>query len=153
MYDQKDILNTLKKQRKSLEAELTKVNKAIFALEPLPFHTIGWKHRALECLNKFNCYTQTVTILECVFVDNMSDLDNDIVRKRYITALSVALLDMAKRGELRMFKLYRVKGSFYGFPQWFGVDGELKKEHYSELMKNMNKDLNSFLMNGDKEAA
>lgn len=153
MYNETEVLKALKKQRTALEAELTKVNKAIFALEPMPVHFIGWKNRALECLNGFNCYTQTVDILNCVFCDSMQELDNEIIRKRYITALSVALLDMVKTGQLKMFKLYRVKGSFYGFPEWFEDDGKLKKKYYSDKMKNMNKDLNDFLMKENKEAA
>ncbi|MEO7307112.1 MAG: hypothetical protein ABIR78_00815 [Ferruginibacter sp.] len=152
MYNEAEILRDLKKQRTALEAELTKVNKAIFALEPMPVQSIGWKTKALSCLRNFNYYTQTVDILNCVFINEMQLLDNEIIRKRYITALSVALLDMVKRGELKMFKIYRVKGSFYGFPQWFDKDGLLKKEYYSERMKDMNKDLNGWLVT-DKEAA
>mgnify|MGYP001110023209 CR=1 FL=1 len=152
MYNENELLKTLKKQRKALEAELTKVNKAIFALEPMPVQFIGWKDKALECLTNFNCYSQTVEILNCVFFENDEILQDDVLRKRYITALSVALLDMVKRGQLKMFKLYREKGSFYGFPQWFEENGNLKKKYYSQKMKNMNKDLNDFLLK-DKEAA
>lgn len=152
MYNETELLKTLKVQRKKLEAELTKVNKAIFALEPMPVQFIGWKDKALECLNSFGAYTQTVDILNCVFFENEAILDDEILRKRYITALSVALLDMVKRGQLKMFKLYREKGSFYGFPHWFEENGNLKKKYYSQKMKNMNKDLNEFLLK-DKEAA
>lgn len=152
MYNENELLKTLKKQRKTLEAELTKVNKAIFALEPMPMQFIGWKNKSLECFNNFGCYSQTVDILNCVFYDNPEILEDEVLRKRYITALSVALLDMVKRGQLKMFKLYREKGSFYGFPQWFEENGNLKKKYYSQKMKNMNKDLNDFLLK-DKEAA
>lgn len=151
MQKERAIIRDLKVQRKELESQLAKVNKAIAALEPVQLHTIGWKDKALECLQDFNCYTQTVDILNCVFYDKMEELENEVNRKRYITALSVALLDMVKTGELKMFKIPKVKGSFYGFPQWFDDNGNVKKKYYSKKMKNMNKDINDYL-NEDKVA-
>lgn len=151
MYNESEILKDLKQKRKSLEAELTRVNKAIFALEPVPIQYMEWKRKAIECLNGFHSYSQTLDILSCVFNDTPDILEDEILRKRYVTGLSVALDDLCKTGVIKKFKLYRIKGNFYGFPHWFNEDGTLQKDFYNWLMLSMEQDVNHLLMN--KEAA
>jgi len=145
-HNQSELLNALKKQHNALEAELAKVNKAIHALEPVEMHMMRWKEKALECLEDLNHYCQTVDILECVYEDNKEISENEVTRKRHITALSVALLDMVKTGQLMMFKVRKTKGSFYGFPEWFDKDGSLNKKYLSTKLKKMNGALNKLLI-------
>ncbi len=152
MYNQSELLKALKKQHNALEAELAKVNKAIHALEPVEMHMMRWKDKAIECLNDFSHYCQTVDILECVYENNKEILDNEVTRKRHITALSVALLDMVKTGQLVMFKVRKTKGSFYGFPEWFEKDGSLKKKYLCKKLKKLNGSLSGLLIT-NKEAA
>src|SRR5665213_424399 len=94
MYNQSEILKDLKKERRDLEAKLTRVNKAIFALEPMPIQYMEWKQKAITCLSGFNHYCQTVDILKCVFENEPDLLDDELLRKRYVTGLSVALNDL-----------------------------------------------------------
>lgn len=153
MLEQKVILKSLKEQRKALEIELTKVNKAILALEPMPVEFVRWKEKSLACMKNFDCYSQTTEILECVFGDKKDILEDAALRRRHTTALSVALLEMVKTGKLKTFKLYRVKGSFYGFPEWFNKDGSLNKKYYSDKMKLLNTDANDWILKDPKKAA
>ncbi len=147
MYNnQSELLKALKKQHNVLEAELAKIDKAILALEPVEMHMMRWKDKAIECLNDFSHYCQTVDILECVYENSKEILDNEVTRKRHITALSVALLDMVKTGQLMMFKVRKTKGSFYGFPEWFERDGSLKKKYLSTKLKKLNGSLNELLI-------
>ncbi|MFT3909857.1 MAG: hypothetical protein QM737_10560 [Ferruginibacter sp.] len=152
MYNQKEILKNLKKQRSAVEKELAKLNRAILALDPNPVPIIGWKDKAVECIEGFNCYSQTVDILNCVFINSPEILEDEILRRRYLTALSVALGDMVKIGQLVMFKLYRVKGSFYGFPHWFNKDGSLQEKYYSNKASIYNMDWNSLIVKDKKVA-
>ncbi len=146
MYNQSELLKSLKKQHNALEAELAKVNKAILALEPVEMHLMRWKDKAIECFNNFSHYCQTVDILECVYENSKEILQNEVTRKRHITALSVALLDMVKTGQLMMFKVRKTKGSFYGFPEWFEKDGSLKKKYLSTKLKKLNGSLKKLLI-------
>ncbi len=146
MTENKEILSQLKAKRKSLENELNKLNKAIFALEPNPPHFMEWKVRALECIEGFNTYSQTAEILNCVFINDPQILEDDVLRKRYITGLSVALNDLCKTGVIKKFRLSRVKGDFYGFPDWFTSDGSLKKEFYGPRIMQMNRDVNAMMV-------
>jgi len=146
MYNQSELLNALKKEHNALEAELAKINKAIHALEPVEMHLMRWKEKAIECLTDFSHYCQTVDILECVFENSKEVLENEVTRKRHITALSVALLDMVKTRQLMMFKVHTVKGSFYGFPEWFEKKGSLKKKYLSTKLKKLNGSLSGLLI-------
>ena len=140
MYNESEIIKDLKKKRKDLEAELTRVNKAIFALEPNPIQYMEWKEKALECLNGSKCYLQTLEILNCLFFDKIAVLEDEIKRKRYVTGLSVALNDLCKNNLIKKFHIYRIKGDFYGFPTWFKENGALKIEHFSRKLTMMNID-------------
>lgn len=153
MFEEKTILKNLKEKRKALEAELTKVNRAILALEPMPVEFMRWKEKALDCIKGFKCYCQTTDILECVFTDSEEMLEDAVFRRRHLTALSVALGEMVKTGKLKTFKLYRTKGNFYGFPQWFNSNGTLNKKYYSDKMRLLNTDANDWIIKNSKEAA
>jgi hypothetical protein len=120
MSDSKNIISTLKKEKKELEARLKKVNNALQALEPIPIQYMKWRVNALECIQIRDKYCQTSEILMCVIGKEIEDKE---LRRRYINALSVALTYLCKDGELKRFKLKKRKGDFYGFPAWFSEDG------------------------------
>lgn len=146
MYNQTQILTNLKKQRRLLEKELSRINKAIFALEPLPAQFMEWKQKALQFIADFKCYSQTSEILNFVFKDSPEILEDIIIRKRYTTALSVALNDLYKAKMINKFRLYRVRGDFYGLPEWFAQDGVLNKKYYSRKLIALNTNVNLLLM-------
>ena len=134
-----EILGDLKKERKRLMAALAKVDKAILALGAYPVHFMDWKQKALDCMDILNGYTQTSQILEWVFADNPKAIKDEVLRRKYITALSVALNDLHKTGIIKKFWIPRVQGNFYGLPFWFNENGTLKKNYYGKKLGAMYK--------------
>ena len=127
-----DALTQLKKEKKELEARLKLVSNAIIALEPVPIKYMQWGNKAIDCTRKKAHYIQTSEILTCVVGEDIEE--NKDLRKRYITALSVALNYLCKDGDLKKFKVRKLKGDFYGLPEWFNEDGSLKNEYLGERL-------------------
>lgn len=127
-----NILSSLKQEKKELEQKLSRVNKAILALEPIPVQYMQWRVKAMECIREKSKYIQTSEILECV----MGKIEEKDLRRKYINALSVALNYMCKDGELKKFSLRKRKGDFYGFPEWFDKHGLPTKDRI-ELLLNL----------------
>ena len=96
-----------------------------------------WRERALECINGHKHFCQTSEILECTFEEEFYEqiINDKDLKRRYITALSVALTYLCKDGELNKFYLKKRKGAFYGLPEWFEEDGTPKM---SIINKGMN---------------
>lgn len=126
----------LRSRKVELERELTKINKALSALEPIAIEPMQWKEKALNCLDSKDHICTTIEILECLMgAHEVKHLD-DATRKRYITALSVMLLDQWKVSNVIKFNVKGFKGYFYGLPSWF--DGaSLKDKYYPKRLKNI----------------
>ncbi|MEO5593449.1 MAG: hypothetical protein ABIR15_01265 [Chitinophagaceae bacterium] len=139
MPTKSEILGDLKKERRRLKAELAKVDKAIFSLGAFPVHFMDWKQKALDCMDILNGYTQTAQVLEWVFAAEPKAMENEVLRRKYITALSVALNDLHKTGIIKKFRIPRVQGNFYGLPFWFNENGTLKKNYYGKKLGAMYK--------------
>ena len=102
-----------------------------------------WRLRALECIASKNYFTQTSEILECTIG---TEINNDKeLRKRYITALSVALTYLCKDGELNKFYVKKRKGAFYGLPEWFNNDGTPKEKRFGLNLNIGNRDIKDLL--------
>ena len=138
-----DVISNLKKQREFHLNEYKKIDRAIAALVPTPTQYMNWKEKALDCIRSNECYSQTADILLCVVGKEV--LKDEVLRRRYITALSVTLNELNKIGVLKKFRLKSVKGDFYGLAEWFTKNGSLKKEYYSTTIMNFEHRINELI--------
>ena len=129
MKDQSATLLLLKKKRARLEHELVKVNKAIALLDTSVIHFMDWKQKALACMDEMVGCVQTSQILEWVFTGDPAKLENTVLRRKYITALSVALNSLNSEGLIKKFRLPGTQGHFYGLASWFTENGTLVKKY------------------------
>lgn len=142
-----DILSALKKEKRELEIQLSKVNNAIKGYEPVPIQYMKWRVRALECINGHEHFVQTSEILACTLEKKVYQqvIKDKELRKRYITGLSVALTYLCKDGELKKFYLKKRKGAFYGLPEWFESNGTPKESVLKEIIDIKDKPLSDLL--------
>ena len=67
-------------------------------------------------------------ILECLFWGDPR-LNNPKVRGNYMTGLSIALKNLVETKALKKISRRGVKGFYYGLPQWFDENNQVKKEY------------------------
>ena len=132
--DSSAALLLLKKKRARLENDLVKVNKAIAALDTSGIHFMDWKQKALACMDAMDGCVQTSQILEWVFIDDAGKLKNTVLRRKYITALSVSLNSLHSEGLVKKFRLPGTQGHFYGLANWFTEDGSLAKKYFGKRL-------------------
>lgn len=134
-----EIMKSLKSKRKQLVGQLTKINNAIAALEPVIPNEMHWKKKAIDCLNFRKKFSQTPEMLDCMLGEDMVAKLTDDQRKKYTNALSVALIAMRNDTTVVMFVLRGFRGYWYGLPQWFD-GGKPKKEFMSDNIKYLDTD-------------
>ena len=116
-------------------AELRRINAAIDGLNgPVPRNSrFNWTDAALDCINAQGIFLQTVDILEWMF-SGIDDLADEKRKRNAIVSLSVTLNNLCNKGVLRKLVVYGVKGHFYGLPEWFGENGQIKPAHIANIM-------------------
>jgi hypothetical protein len=115
------------------ESKLKNIQKEIRILKG-DFGT-NWAAYSLDRIETANELLTTDEILQLIFVDRLNELKDMRNRKRYIASLSVALNKLEKSGRIIKIKVPKVKGLFYGLPQWKSESGELQA-YYKTLVDN-----------------
>ncbi|MEP6750062.1 MAG: hypothetical protein ABJB86_20155 [Bacteroidota bacterium] len=134
MNNEDETVAALKTERRRLQAELARIDKALLDLNKAPIHFLNWKQKGLEFLEQAGCYSQSALMLQWVFSGAPGTLSSSYLRRKYITALSVALHDLNGQRIIKKFRVPKIQGDFYGLPAWFEQDGSLKKEYYGDTL-------------------
>ncbi|MEO6316188.1 MAG: hypothetical protein ABIU63_09580 [Chitinophagaceae bacterium] len=128
-------INQLISERTRLRAALDSVERALMDLNFFSIEYLDWKQKAMDFMELSNVYIKSAEVLEWVFAATPERLGNKALRRKYITALSVALNSLNKEKIIKTFRIPSTQGHFYGLPGWFGRNGSLKKEFYSTTLR------------------
>ncbi len=127
-------IKQLKSERQRLLLEIARIDKMLLQQGVSTVQYMNWKQKAMDFLSISGSYIQSVGVLEWVFNAQPAKLSNSVQRRKYITALSVALNSLSKEGIIKKFRVANIQGHFYGLPAWFTDDGALKKEFYGDKL-------------------
>lgn len=102
-------------------AEISKIDNALSALNEIPPQRLNWTKEIMRCFESFPQPQKTTAILNYIFSDNLHELDNPQKRRLYITGLSVALMNLVKKGVLKSVAIPGEKGRLYMIKEQLSV--------------------------------
>lgn len=89
----------------------------------------GWKMKAVNCIALAKKYVTTLDILSCVLGYETFEALPENLRRDYVTNLSATLSNLTRDGYINKARLKGIKGNYYGLPEWFEENGDLKAEY------------------------
>lgn len=114
------VIDTLKKRREELQrlaarcmSEMEKIDTALTAITEKPGRRLNWTKEVLFIFKTCHHPLKTTQILEQIFEVDPQELENPDKRRLYITGLSVALMNLVKKGILKSIKVPGEKGNLY----------------------------------------
>jgi hypothetical protein len=120
LKDSTFVLNTLLTRRKELDEiashctfEIQKINAAIELIYEKPAKRINWTKEVIQFFNLYPEKQKTKVILDWIFRDTKYELSDSTKRRLYITGLSVALMNMVKKGILKSYQVSGENGRYY----------------------------------------
>jgi hypothetical protein len=113
--------------------ELKKIESALFLFSGRPEKRISWTNEILRFFNENEGKSKTTEILQWIFAGSEPELGDAARRRTYITGLSVALMNLVKKGVIQSISLPGEKGRIYFMTDSTQQMGEDKKSTYSQL--------------------
>lgn len=120
LADNSGMVNTLKQRRIELQklaaqclTEINKIDNALSAFNAKPGRRLNWTKEILIFFKSNPQPQKTTQILNWIFAGNQHELEDAEKRRIYITGLSVALMNLVKKGVLKSMVVPGEKGRLY----------------------------------------
>jgi hypothetical protein len=117
----------LKQRKADLLSVVASVDDAIRLLEGNTEKPKDWKNSAEDCIKVNKHPMRTVDILRCMIKKDKTMIGDQIKRRNYIAALSIALNNQCDKNVLGRLQIPGYKGYFYGLKVWFVDEHTLLK--------------------------